>query len=258
MDGTHLWMEHDKLLLNDDKTEFLIIGTRQQLSKVDISSITVGNSDVMRSSVVRNLGVFIDDKLSMNSHINKICNTSFYFLHNIKQIRKHLAHNSTETLIHASVSSWLDYCNGLLYGLPQAQVDKIQRVQNAAARLIFKQPKFSHITPVLHQLHWLPIKHRIEFKILLFTFKAIHGMVPDYICKLVRWKSPGRYSLRSSQRIILEIPSGKILWKLGGRAFCYAAPNLWNNLPREMTSLDSLSSFKCHLKTYLFKQAFNL
>ena len=253
-----LWMEHDKLLLNDDKTEFLIIGTRQQLSKVNISSITVGNSDVMRSSVVRNLGVFIDDKLSMNSHINKICNTSFYYLHNIKRIRKHLARSSTETLIHAFVSSRLDYCNSLLYGLPQAQIDKIQRVQNAAARLIFKQPKFSHITPVLHQLHWLPIKYRIEFKILLFTFKAIHGMAPDYICKLVHQKTPGRYSLRSSQRIILEIPSGKILSTLGGRAFCYSAPYLWNNLPREITSLNSLSSFKCHLKTYLFKQAFNL
>ena len=156
------------------------------------------------------------------------------------------------------MSSRLDYCNSLLYGLPQAQIDKIQRVQNAAARLIFKQPKFSHITPVLHQLHWLPVKYRIEFKILLFTFKAIHGMVPDYICKLVRRKSPGRYSLRSSQRIILEIPSGKIFSTLGGRAFCYAAPNLWNNLPREITSLDSLSSFKCHLTTYLFKLAFSL
>ena len=93
-----LWMEHDKLLLNDEKTEFLIIGTRQQLSKVNISSITVGNSDVMRSSVVRNLGVFVDDKLSMNSHINKMCNTSFYYLHNIKRIRKHLARNQCATL----------------------------------------------------------------------------------------------------------------------------------------------------------------
>ena len=78
-----LWMEHDKLLLNDEKTEFLIVGTRQQLSKVSIPSITVGNSVVMRSSVVKNLGVFIDDKPSMNSHINKICNTSFYYHHDI-------------------------------------------------------------------------------------------------------------------------------------------------------------------------------
>ena len=156
------------------------------------------------------------------------------------------------------VSSRSDYCNSLLCGRPQAQIDKIQRVQNAAARLIFKQSKFSHITPVLFQLHWLPIKYRIEFKILLFTFKAIHGMAPDYICKLISRKSSNRYALRSSQRIVLETPSGKILSTLGGIAFCYAAPKLRNNLPCKISSLDSLSSFKCHLKTYLFKQAFNL
>ena len=98
-----LWMEHDKLLLDDEKTEFLIIGTRQQLSKVNISSITMGNSDVVRSSVVRNLGVFIDDKLLMNSHINKICNTSFYYLHNIKRIRKHLSRNSLHRDLNSCV-----------------------------------------------------------------------------------------------------------------------------------------------------------
>ena len=143
-------------------------------------------------------------QLSMNSHVNKICNTSFYYLHNIMRIRNHLSRKSTETLM----SSRLDYCNSLLYGLPQVQIGKLQRVQNAAARLIFKEPKFSHITPVLYQLHWLPIKYRIEFKILLFTFKAIHGMAPDYICKLISRKSSTRYLLRSSERIMLETPSG--------------------------------------------------
>ena len=135
----------------------------------------------MKSSVVRNLGSYIDDKLSMNSHINKVCNASFYYLHNIRQIRKHQSHDSSETLIHAFVSNRLDYVNNLLYGLRQVQIDKIQRVQNAAARLIFEQPKFCHVTPVLSQLHWLPIKNGIEFKMLLMTFKAIHGMAPDYI-----------------------------------------------------------------------------
>ena len=126
---------------------------------------------------------------------------------------------------------------------------RYKRVQNAAARLISKQPKFSHITPVLYQLHWSPIKYRIEFKILLLTFKAIHGMAPDYIGKLTRRKSPILYSLRSSQIILLEIANGKILSTLGERAFCYAALNLWNNLPSKISNLDSLSNFKGHLKT---------
>ena len=215
---------------------------------------------IMKSSVVRNLGSYIDEELSMNSHINKVCNASFYYLHNIRRIRKHLSRDSSETLIHAFVSRRWNYFNRLLYGLPQVQIDKIQRVQNAAARLIFKRPKFCHIKPVLSQLHWLPIRYdnRIVFKILLMNFKANHGMEPDYICKLIsRSKSTG-YSLRSSKKVMLEVPSGKILPTLGDRAFCYAASKLWNNLPSEISSLDSLSNFNCHVKTYLSKQAFNL
>ena len=188
----------------------------------------------------------------MNSHINKVCNASFYYLQHF------LSRDSSETLIHAFVSSRLDHCNSLLYGLPQVQIDKIQRVQTAAARLNFKKSKFCHITPVLSQFHWLPIKYRIEFKILLLTFKAIHGMAPNYICKLISRRKSTGYSLRSSEKVMLEVPSGKILPTLGGRAFCYAAPKLWNNLPSEISSLDFLSNFKCHVKTCLFKQAFNL
>ena len=120
-------------------------------------------------------------------------NIIFVIHHSVIFIRKHLSRKSEETLIHAFVSSRLDYCNSLLYGLSQAQIDKIQRVQNAAARLIFKQPKFSYILPVLYQLHWLPITYRIEFKILLFIYKAIHGMAPDYICKFISRKSSTRY-----------------------------------------------------------------
>ena len=87
------------------------------------------------------------------------------------------------------------------------------------------------------------------------TFKAIHGMAPDYIYKLISRRKSTGYSLRSSKKVMLEVLSGKILPTLGGRAFCYAAPKLWNNLPGEISSLDSLSNFKCHVKTYLFKQA---
>ena len=210
----------------------------------------------MKSSAVRNLGSYIDDKLSLNSHINKVSSASFYYLQNIGRIRNHLSRDSSETLIHAFVSSRLYYCNSLLYELPQVQIDKIQRVQNAAARLIFKQPKFFHITPVLSQLQWLPIRYRIEFKILLMTFKAIYGMAPDYICKLISRRKSTGYSLSSSKKVMLEVPSGKILPTLGGRAFRYAAPKFWNNLPSEICSLDSLSNFKFLNKLLICISAF--
>ena len=151
----------------------------------------------------------------MNSHINKVCNESFYYLHNIRRIRKHPSRDSSETLIHAFVSSRLDYCNSLFYGLPQVQINKIQRVQNAAARLNLKQPKFCRVTLVLSQLHWLPIKYRTEFKILVMTFKAVHGVAPDYICKLISRKKSTGYSLRSGKKVMLEVPRGKILPTLG-------------------------------------------
>ena len=121
--------------------------------------------------------------------------------------------------------------------MPQVQINKIERVQNATARLVLKQTKFGHIAPVLSQLHWLPIKYRIEFKILLITFKAIHGMAPDYNCKLISRKKSKGYSLRSSKKVMLEVPKGKRLPTLGDRAFCYAAPKLWNNLPGEISGL---------------------
>jgi len=163
-------MAEDKLLLNDAKTEFLVIGTRQQLSMININSIKIGDADVVPESPIRNLGAWFDSTLSMEAHVTKTCSTGFYYLYNFKRIRRYLSRENMKTLIHAFISCRLDYCNSLMYGLPAYQLAKLQRVQNAAARLIFNESKFCHITLLLHSLHWLPIKYRIDFKILLLTF----------------------------------------------------------------------------------------
>ena len=112
---------------------------------------------------------------------------------------------------------------------------------------------FSDVPFLVEIFRWSDTKSRVSF-----TFRIIRKMAPDYLCKLISRRKSTGYSLRSSKKVMLEVPSGKILPTLGGRAFCYAAPKLWNNLPSEISSLDSLSNFKCHVKTYLFKQAFNL
>ena len=104
-------------------------------------------------------------------------------------------------ILHAFVTSRIDYCNELLYGLPDCEIVKQQRVQNAAARLLNSASKYSHITPVLKELHWLPVRFRIHFKILLLTFKALNGIVPDYIKELINVKKHERYSLRSNSGI---------------------------------------------------------
>ena len=243
--------------MNDAKTELLLIGTRQQLAKITIDGITVGHSVITPLSPVRNLGVWLDSNLSMGDHITKTSSAAFYYLYNIRRIRKYLSKKCTETLIHAFISSRLDYCNSLLYGLPAYQIQKLQRVQNSAARLVFEESKFCHITPLLRALHWLPVVYRIVFKILLLIFKAIHKLAPTYISELVSLKDTGgRYNLRLNNGKLLNILSCKSLSTLGDRSFYMAAPKLWNNLPLFIRNISSVNVFKKVLKTHLFQKAF--
>ena len=154
-------------------------------------------------------------------------------------------------IVHAFITSRVDYCNSLLYGLPNYQLNKLQRVLNASARLVCNAPRFCHISPLLRALHWLPVKSRIEFKILLITFKAIHGLAPKYLCDLLTFKSSS-YNLRSSDSILLSMPAVRSK-TLGDRAFMVAAPRLWNSLPKDLRAITNVNSFKGHIKTYLFK-----
>ena len=226
IDDIRDWMMKDKLQLNTDKTELLLIGTKQQLAKVNNSHIYVGNDEISPSITVKNLGVWLDSSLTMNTHINKTCSIAFYHLYNLRRIRKYLSKESTEILIHALISSRIDYCNSLYYGLPAYQIHKIQRVQNAAARLIFKASKFCHVSPLLYDLHWLPVRQRILFKILLITYKAVNNLAPNYITDLIQFKMPGRYRLRSgNDNLLLENIRYKTYTTLGDRSFQVAAPN---------------------------------
>lgn len=251
------WMVSHKLLLNDTKTEFLIIGSRQQLSKVTINSVRVGDSDIEPVDSIKNLGSWFDKNMSMDIHIGKTCRKAFFSLYKIRQIRKFLTVESTKTLVHAIVTCHLDYCNSLLFGLPKYQYTRLQRVLNVAARLVCLIPKFDHITPVMIDLHWLPVKYRVHFKILLLVFKSLHGLAPTYISDLLHGKSIGRYHLRSDDHLLLSIPRTKRK-TFGDRSFASSGPTLWNALPIDLKNLTNIDVFKRQLKTYLFKKAFDL
>ena len=251
------WLIEGRLLLSDDKTEFLVIGTRQQLNKLSPSVLHVGDHTIDPSVNVRNLGSIFDNSISMDSHINQVCKTAFYHIHSIRRISIYLSQESLKTLVHAFVTSRLDYCNSLLYGLPKYQISKLQRVQNAAARLITSTKKYDHITPALYNLHWLPVFYRIYFRILILTFKAIYNMSPSYISNLVSIKSCSVYSPRSNSSLFLDRLKGRMLFTLGARSFYAAALTLWNSLPANIREITSLSIFKKKLKTYLFNLAYN-
>ena len=168
-------------MINDSKTEFIVIETRQQLCNLQACAISVGHDTITASTQVKNLGCWLESHLSMSKHVTSVCKSAFYHLHNIRPIKNYLSWENLLTLVHAFITSRLDYCNSLVCGVPKDQISKLERVQNAAARLVMDIGKYSHVTPSLYDLHWLPVHARIHFKILLLTFKVSHGKAPAYL-----------------------------------------------------------------------------
>lgn len=207
------------------------------------------------SDTVRNLGVLFDSSFKLDKQVSAVVRSSFYQLRLISRARHYIPYNDLEKLIHAFVTSRLDYCNSLYSGLHVTLLHRLQTVQNAAARILTKTKKFDHITPVLAELHWLPIKYRIQFKILLFTFKIINNTAPTYLKELLNPYVPAR-ALRSSSQLLLVQPRSRLKSR-GDRSFAFAAPELWNSLPIGIRESDSIFSFKARLKTYLFELAFS-
>ena len=171
----------------------------------------------------------------------------------VSGIRKYLTIDAAKTIVHALVTSRLDNLNSLLHKLPEYELDRLQKLQNSAARLIFKQPIENNITPTLKQLHWLPVRKRIEYKIILLTFKCLNDLAPSYLSSTLQSYTPPR-SLRSSSGLLLREHS--TFKKYGERAFYNCAPNLWNKLPLELKQCNTVDTFKGHLKTYLFEAAY--
>ena len=250
LDSVYSWLTLNRLSVNPNKTEYLLIGTQQQRSKITDASLSFHGTALVPVSSARNLGVVFESDLSFDQHISNVCRSSFYHIRQLRQIRPSLDLNSSIQLANALVSSKLDYCNSLFYGLPDTSIKRLQRVQNSLARVIFPSLKRSdHITPALVKLHWLPIHKRIKFKIATITFKVLKNRQPSYLLDLLQPHNPQR-SLRSSDKLLLDTP--KIKTALATRSFAHAAPSVWNSLPFDLRNSSSLHSFTTHLKTHLF------
>ena len=251
-----IWMTSNLLKLNSNKTELLVVAPKSLLRKVGDLLLEVDGCPITPSPVVRNLGVILDPTLSFQPHINNTTKSAFFHLRNIARLRPSLSDSVTETLIHCFISTRLDYCNSILTGLPSKTLDRLQYVQNSAARVLTGTKPWQHITPILMQLHWLPVKSRIKFKILLLTYKSLHALAPRYLSDLLHPYTPLR-SLRSSAKDQLETPRTR-LKTFGDRAFCASAPTLWNLLPLHIRCATSVESFKKLLKAHLFLEAYGL
>ena len=232
----------------------LIIGSKyRQIPQ--IPDLHVGSSVITPASHVKNLGVIMDDNFTMEPHINNIMRAAFFKIREISYYRRFLTPLCAKTLIHAYITSKLDYCNGLLYGLPSQQLNRLQSILNTAARLVTMTRKYDHITPILRDLHWLPVNFRVQFKLLLQVYKTLHGLAPSYLPSKLSLK-PNK-GLRSDNQLLLDVPKSTLQLKYyGDRAFSVAGPTLWNALPKEIRLCKSVDSFKSNLKTHFFKKAF--
>ena len=245
------WMLHNNLKMNSDKTELLILHSKHR-PQPPLDSI--GVIPVFPAQSARNIGVVFDSTMNLDKHVNEICKSAFYHIRNISQIRRYLSIESTKTLVHAFVTSRIDGCNALLYGLPGYLIQRLQYVLNSAARLMSLSRKADHITPLLIDLHWLPVQQRINFKILLFTYKIVNGLAPSYLSDLLIPYVHSR-TLRSADKLLLCQPSYR-LKSYGSRAFSVCALSLWNKLPMDIKCSPTVVIFKRKLKTHLFRLAY--
>lgn len=243
------------LKLNDDKTEVIFFRSPSVVNPdFESVSLRVGDNYVNTKSVVRNLGVYMDCHLSMDSHVNYLCKTTMYHIRQVGLLRKYLDKLATEKLIHAVISSRLDYANSLLLGVSSNNLSRLQTIQNTAARIVLRANRHSHITPLLNELHWLPVKQRVNYKLLLLAFRGFKLGTPAYLSNALHPATRIRSS-RSRYLFQLNVPASRTR-TFGDRTFHHAAPCLWNSLPLKLRSLDSLDQFKRSLKTFILSQCF--
>lgn len=250
------WLSANRLKLNPSKSELICLGQKRQIKKVMLDRVRVGSDQILRSKVVRNLGVFLDEDLSMADHISRVVSRGFLELRKLRSIITSVTREVALTLVHALVCTRLDYCNSLLAQINVTQLKRLQSLQNAAARLITETRMNQHISPVLCVLHWLPVIFRVKFKIISLVDKCLRGDAPEYLqteCRLVR-SSDRAHGLRSCDTRLLVI--SRTNSKFGDRMFSKLGPAYWNTLPSELRDrITTRDIFLSRLKTFLFEQS---
>ena len=231
------WMDGVRLKLNPEKTEFIVTGDRQARESIIQKFPTqfLGNS-ISPTNEVKNLGVTFDSGNTFASHITKVCRACYYHLKDLRRIRKFLSVETAALLANSMISSRIDHCNSLFYGVNKYNVAKLQKIQNAFCRIVFRLDKTSHVTPYLQKLHWLSISYRILFKYNLITFKAIKFSQTSYLSSVIKPSS-----LTRGNR--LSLSSVRPKKAIGRRGFAMASPTEWNRLPQLVRSQNTIIGF---------------
>ena len=239
-------MNEHFLKINPDKTEVIFFAPNQSNK---IGGLFLNDHTRLRfSSKVKLLGVTLDESLSFDNHVNEVVSSSYFHIRTIDKLKAYMSKDDLESYVHSIISSKLDYCNVVLYGVNKSVVNKLQKLQNAAARLIFKLPKYCSVTDKIRQLHWLRVEERIVYKIILFVYKFFTSNGPAFLDNILEIAD-----LESRLLTRKNLNS-----KYGRRSFRYVAPHFWNRLPFELRTLNSDELFKKKLKHILFDNINNI
>ena len=239
------WMLSNKLKLNDEKNRshasWFMPDHKPYRSWVHPDRW----KNILLNPHVKNLGVFLDNTLSMEQHISHLCRSAYLAMRQITSIRRYLTEENTVQLVCSFVLSRLDYCNATLAGLPATHIARLQRIRNNATRLVLQKLKRQYVTPLLKQLHRLPIQTRIDYKFASLAFRHFDGSLPQYLSSMLDIYQPF-WSLRSSNDRLLRVPRWK-LKSFGYTSFSFQGPVVWNSLPTDLKLSSSLSSFKSRM-----------
>ena len=248
-------MDQMRLKMNPSKTDYIYFGNIMQIKKCSENSIDVAGDLIVRSDIIHYLGMWMDQSLTLKQHVTKKCQAGMLNFSRLRSTCHLLDTKTTANLCLSLCMSHVDYCNSALYGLPDITIKKLQCLQNMCACLVLRKSNRDSISECLKTLHWLPVRQRIEHKILTLTHKCRTGVGLGYLRNLLQEKKCTR-TLRSNGTDLLVIPRTKHK-TFADRAFSVSAPTLWNNLPQELRSIKELLEFKKALKMHLFKQAFD-
>lgn len=255
VDDIRNWMSSNRLRLNASKTEVIWLGSAKRLSCCSFQPIIISGEFVHPVNKVKSLGVLLDSSLTFDSHVTRLVGTCYYHLRQIRNIRHSLTQDSCHALVRALILSRLDYCNGLLGGIPDTLIHKLNAVLRASARLLLRLPRMSHITDVMKShLHWLDFPSRISFKLCCLAHRCLHNQSPPYLSQscLPVSSCSGRSQLRSAAAGALVVLRTNTV-TIGPRAFAISCPTVWNTLPVDLHD-DNLSfyAFRRKLKTFLY------
>ena len=247
MESINNLLASKKLRLNVSKTDFIIFSPKNKRQDLlnRFGTLKIGDAQLKPSSQVKTLGVIFDSALTFGPHIDSVVKSCNFAIHNLYAARDYI---SRDTLIASTthhVLSRIDYCNVLFLNLPDYSLQRLQKIMNRCVRMIYKLSRRDHITPHLKRLHWLPVGPRIDYKLILHTYKALQHDEPKYLREL----------LNLSERGTLRQPAAPGGHQYTNRTFSHAAPQLYNKLPSSVKCAQSEELFKKRLKTFLFEDA---